>query len=108
MIVCSRLLKATRSEEGDTMTDDRYEGPVPPMPSPEMCACGKPLHYSHPKIQETVQTLIDALGEDVKVTLAGRMYMAPRHYIALHGLAGADLASMNFPDVDHDGKPVHN
>lgn len=59
----------------------------------QMCECGKPLHYSDPSIEAIVRKLIDRLGERVTVSVAGtrRAYKIPRHYVALHGLAAADL-----------------
>lgn len=56
-----------------------------------LCACGEPLHYSAPDVQVAVEDLVARLGPDVKIVVEGRAWMVPRHYIALHGIRGADL-----------------
>lgn len=58
------------------------------------CACGKELHYNSSIAKDTVQGLVDRLGEDVKVTVADKSYMVQRHYIALHGLVGSKLEEL--------------
>jgi hypothetical protein len=65
----------------------------------ERCACGRPLHYTDPKIREMVQRYIDALGPDVKVTIDGRSWLVQRHYIALHGLSAIKLQGLGFPEA---------
>ena len=60
----------------------------------QMCHCGKPLHYSDPAIQETIQRLIDNLGECVDVTVEDETYEVPRHYIALHGVKAMELPEL--------------
>lgn len=60
----------------------------------KMCACGKPLHYSSPYIEEIVCEQVSKLGEEVEVTVAGRTYLVQRHYIALHGLAANKLGEL--------------
>jgi hypothetical protein len=53
---------------------------------PQLCHCGKLLHYSDNAIRRDVESLIRQLGERVTVTLPdGRSWLVPRHYIALHG-----------------------
>ncbi len=64
-----------------------------------MCACGKPLHYSDPLLQQMVQRAVDALGANVRVVVKGRVWLVPRHYIALHGLVAAELDRLGFPAV---------
>jgi hypothetical protein len=58
-----------------------------------MCACGLPLHYSDPAKQHSVQLLVDRLGPDVTIQVAGtaHAWRVPRHFIALHGLAAASV-----------------
>lgn len=68
----------------------------------ELCACGRPLHYSDPASQAQVQTLVDRLGADVEVTVGNRSWLVQRHYIALHGIKGADLPTLGFPEVKSD------
>ncbi|HEY1242202.1 MAG TPA: hypothetical protein VGF16_16675 [Bryobacteraceae bacterium] len=64
---------------------------------PEMCACGRPLHYSDARIRETVEQMIAQLGERVKVSCGGRAWMVPRHFIALHGLRAEELGTPKLP-----------
>jgi hypothetical protein len=60
----------------------------------EMCACGKPLHYSDPAMRKLVEELVADMGECVKLTVGGRGFMVPRHFIALHGIRGSDLPAL--------------
>jgi hypothetical protein len=64
------------------------------MTAEKMCACGKPLHYTTPHIQELVERLVADSGECVKVTVLGRTFLVPRHFIALHSLKGSDLPKL--------------
>ncbi len=65
-----------------------------------ICACGRPLHYSDSRIQQMVERLIAEAGEEtVRVTIEGRTWLVPRHYIALHGLKAQELPSLGFPEV---------
>jgi hypothetical protein len=64
-----------------------------------LCACGLPMHYSDPAAYEAVQRQVDLHGPNINVTLGGRTWSVPRHYIALHGLKGADVAGLGFPEV---------
>ena len=65
----------------------------------ELCFCGKPLHYSDPKYQRMTEELIADKGEDVVVSVDGRSWNVPRHYIALHGLKGREVASLGFVEI---------
>lgn len=66
--------------------------------SDEMCPCGRPLHYGDQALYASVQKLVDELGPEIVVTVAGAgSFRVPRHYIALHGLAGKDLPDLGFP-----------
>jgi len=58
------------------------------------CACGRPLHYTDPAVQATVDRLVRAKGEYIEVECQGRRYSVQRHYIALHGLKAADLEEL--------------
>jgi hypothetical protein len=69
------------------------------MKTAALCFCGQPLHYGDPVMQAHVQRLVDALGEYVKVTVGGRAWMVPRHYIALHGIKAAELPLLGFEEV---------
>lgn len=62
----------------------------------ELCHCGKPLHYSDPKIKAFVDKQIEKLGTHVNVVCMNKNYLVPRHYIALHGLNAYDLDSLGF------------
>jgi len=62
----------------------------------ELCHCGLPLHYSDPDIRQSVENLISRLGPSVKVTIDHRTWLVSRHYIALHGLKGAEVESLGF------------
>jgi hypothetical protein len=72
---------------------------------PDLCACGRPLHYTDPSIQRQVQNLIDRMGADVVVTVGDQSWSVQRHYIALHGLKAADLPTLGFPIVE--GRMAH-
>lgn len=61
------------------------------MEQPELCACGKPLHYSNPETQRTIQKFIDQLGPTVTIRCFGKALKVPRHFIALHGLRASEL-----------------
>jgi hypothetical protein len=58
------------------------------------CACGRALHYNDPAVQRLVERMIAHLGPEVRTSLGDRTWLVPRHYIALHGLAGADLPTL--------------
>lgn len=62
------------------------------MTDPSMCGCGQPLHYSNPETQAHVQELINQFGATTVVTTPDGSWRVPRHFIALHGLFGADVA----------------
>jgi hypothetical protein len=72
------------------------------MSEQTMCACGRPLHYRDPLLQEFVQRMVDELGENIRVTTRERTWLVPRHYLALHGLKAWELEKLGFPEVtDH-------
>ena len=56
-----------------------------------LCACGKPLHYTDPVHEELVRSFVARFGEKIKVTVNGRSFMVPRHFIALHGLRASEI-----------------
>ena len=64
-----------------------------------LCACGRPLHYSSPTIQEQMEKIVAASGERIAVTREGRTWLVPRHYIALHGLQSEELPYLGFEEV---------
>jgi hypothetical protein len=76
------------------------------------CACGRPLHYSDEKARVTVERLNELAGTPlIKVTVGGRAWRVPRHYIALHGLKADELPRLalrlGFSEVPPDlGRPA--
>lgn len=69
---------------------------------PEMCACGKPLHYTDPDFQKIVEKLVAIKGPLLKVCAGGRCWLIPRHYIALHGVKSVELPFLGFEEVPYD------
>jgi len=63
-----------------------------------MCACGQPLHYSDPQLQAHVERLVRELGAYLAVQIGKRVWLVPRHYIALHGLAARDVPTLGFEE----------
>ena len=62
-----------------------------------LCACGRPLHYSHFTAHLAVLDLIHRLGPTTMVLIAGRRFRVQRHYIALHGLKTQELLGGHVP-----------
>ena len=60
----------------------------------EMCACGKPLHYTRESVQRVVEDLVKRLGSRVSIQTADGIYLVQRHYIALHGVAEDKLPDL--------------
>jgi hypothetical protein len=58
------------------------------------CACGKPLHYNHPMTQELMEKLVAEVGEFVTIVFEDKKYKVQRHYVAIHGIAAADLEKL--------------
>src|SRR6266850_1938932 len=73
---------------------------MPPMPDPlpkdpEVCPCGVPLHYPDPSTEQAMRRLVQRFGWWITVKLTdGRAWRVPRHWIALHALAAADLPDL--------------
>lgn len=65
----------------------------------DMCPCGQPLHYSSTENQAAVERLIAELGDRIRVSVGGRTWLVPRHYIALHGLKARELPTLGFEEV---------
>ena len=59
-----------------------------------LCPCGKPLHYTDAATRKWVEEQIAEHGPTVSVTVSGRTWKVPRHYIALHGLMAFDLPNL--------------
>lgn len=60
----------------------------------EHCACGRPLHYTDPDVEEMVRALVAMNGEYVTVMVGSRIWLVQRHYIALHGLSAEELPTL--------------
>lgn len=70
------------------------------QPNPPLCHCGQPLHYHDPAVQALVERMVQHLGAEVPVTVPdGRVFLVPRHYIALHGVQAWELPSLGFPEL---------
>jgi hypothetical protein len=66
----------------------------------KLCHCGLPLHYTDPEVQQQVEALIQISGEFIDVSVNGETWRVSRHYIALHGLKGADVSKLGFQRVN--------
>jgi hypothetical protein len=68
---------------------------MPGMPD-ERCACGRPLHYTDPRIERYMRELVTRKGPEILVSVDGENYgiWVPRHYIALHGIRGEQLVTL--------------
>ena len=69
------------------------------MAEEPMCHCGKPLHYTSQEHRAVADQLIKEYGEYVTVTVLGRTWLVPRHYIALHGLKAEEIHKLGFEEV---------
>jgi hypothetical protein len=73
--------------------------PINPNPPPGYCPCGEPLHYHSPEVREAVDYMVEKFGPTVIVQVGERRWRVNKHYIALHGLKGADLPTLGFPEI---------
>lgn len=69
------------------------------MKTTEMCHCGQPLHYLSVEASRLTEDLIRTRGTHVLVTVDGRTWRVPRHYIALHGLKAWEIHALGFDEV---------
>lgn len=61
----------------------------------DLCACGRPLHYTDDDLRDAIQTFVDELGETMPVrVIPDQVYLVPRHYIALHGIKAQELPEL--------------
>lgn len=65
-----------------------------PLNDIEICACGRPLHYTDRTARLYVEEQISRNGKTVPITVEGRTWNVPRHFIALHGLVAAELPEL--------------
>lgn len=68
----------------------------------ERCHCGLPLHYTSPEAEAFTRRQVAELGEFVIVTVGERSFKVPRHYIALHGLNGSEVANLGFEELIYE------
>jgi hypothetical protein len=47
-----------------------------------------------------MEEMIQRLGSTMPVTVGGRTWMVPRHYIALHGLKAVEMPFLGFEEVN--------
>jgi hypothetical protein len=71
----------------------------------EMCACGRPLHYTDAAAEAFTRGMIAQLGETTKIAVPVdgkvRVWEVQRHYIALHGVKARELPTLGlFPELD--------
>lgn len=71
----------------------------PSSEKPELCHCGQPLHYTDPTGERIVKMLVGQLGPEVTVTVGGRSYAVPRHFLALHGLEASEIHLLGFKEI---------
>lgn len=68
--------------------------------APIKCHCGRDLHYSDKNVKAQVEDIIDRFGPYINITIVdGKTYRVQRHFIALHGIKGKDLANLGFKEV---------
>ena len=72
------------------------------VPPHGYCACGELLHYTNPLIQMFTDRMIAKHGQTVKMktTSGDAWFLVPRHFLALHGIKGVELADLGFPRVE--------
>lgn len=71
-----------------------------PSTTDELCHCGKPLHYTSPEIEAKVRAIVAEKGEYVDITVDGHgTWRVQRHYVALHGVKGNEIADLGFERV---------
>ncbi len=74
----------------------------------ELCACGRPLHYTDQQVQIQMESLVDMLGSHVCIIVEGLWYRVQRHYIALHGMKANELEQLVEKGiVTGDVRPKH-
>lgn len=63
------------------------------------CHCGKLLHYWCDETEKEMANLVNLMGRYVNVTVGNKTYKVDRHYIALHGIKGAEMDSYGFEEI---------
>lgn len=72
----------------------------------ENCHCGRPLHYLNEGSEKAMRKLVADRGRFIKITVEDRSFYVDRHYAALHGVQGKDLAILGFPEITSDAGNV--
>jgi hypothetical protein len=62
--------------------------------SVQLCGCGYPLHYVSPDAQAIVERIVRQKGPNISITVGVTTYLVPRHFIALHGIQGDQVAEL--------------
>jgi len=65
----------------------------------EICHCGRVLHYYDPQVEATMRRLVKSHGAFMPITVGNRTFLVQRHYVALHGVQGANLPELGFEEV---------
>lgn len=60
----------------------------------EMCACGKPLHYTDEVAKQITEALIERLGPMAKVGTPWGVWEVPRHFLSIHGVKASELPEL--------------
>jgi hypothetical protein len=70
------------------------------------CHCGEPLHYTDKELERQLTELSAQLGDYARIINKDdrKTYLVQRHYIALHGIKGKDIASLGFKEADKEAK----
>lgn len=71
------------------------------------CACGRPLHYTDPKVEAFMERMVKEHGEFIEVETPDGRWKVQRHFIALHGLHADDLPKLGFEEVRPKGANLH-
>jgi hypothetical protein len=61
---------------------------------PELCPCGRVLHYADGKAEAYVKRMVSEHGPAVQITTPSGSWKVPRHYLALHGISAARLPEL--------------
>jgi hypothetical protein len=68
----------------------------------KLCHCGKPLHYPSKVVKELVEAVVESFGEYVTVTVQGKRYKVPRHYIMVHGIIANVVPLLGFEELSNE------
>jgi hypothetical protein len=73
----------------------------------ERCHCGRLLHYNSPMVERLMRKLVDEYGRYATMVHAdsGRTFLVDKHFIALHGITGAELLTGGFREIEPEDPP---